>query len=68
MSSTHPRGVRELAEKARRGVEAGRSDEGVPEIGELVEKTKPVRRHCADRAPYPASSTASACSSASGVP
>ena len=29
-----------LAEKARRGVEAGRSDEGVPEIGELVEKSK----------------------------
>jgi low affinity Fe/Cu permease len=29
-----------LAEKARRGMEAGRSDEGVPEIGELVEKTK----------------------------
>ena len=27
-----------LAEKARRGVEAGRSDEGVPKIGELVEK------------------------------
>ena len=33
-----------LAEKARRGVEAGRSDEGVPEIGELVEKTKPKRK------------------------
>jgi len=33
-----------LAEKARRGVEGGRSDEGVPEIGELVEKTKPVRK------------------------
>jgi low affinity Fe/Cu permease len=29
-----------LAEKARRGVEAGRSDEGVPKIGELVEKQK----------------------------
>jgi low affinity Fe/Cu permease len=29
-----------LAEKARRGVAAGRSDEDVPEIGELVEKTK----------------------------
>jgi len=29
-----------LAETARRGVEAGRKDEGVPEIGELVEKTK----------------------------
>ena len=33
-----------LAEKARRGVEGGRSDEGVPEIGDLVEKTKPVRK------------------------
>src|SRR6187399_3724493 len=33
-----------LAEKARRGAEAGRSDEGVPEIGELVEKTKPARK------------------------
>ena len=33
-----------LAEKARRGVEGGRSDEGVPEIGELVEKTKPARK------------------------
>ena len=32
-----------LAEKARQGVEGGRSDEGVPEIGELVEKTKPER-------------------------
>jgi len=32
-----------LAEKARRGAEAGRSDEGVPEIGELVEKTKTKR-------------------------
>jgi len=29
-----------LAQKAREGVESGRSDEGVPEIGELVEKTK----------------------------
>ncbi|HEU5135594.1 MAG TPA: low affinity iron permease family protein [Steroidobacteraceae bacterium] len=29
-----------LAQKARHGVESGRSDEGVPEIGELVEKTK----------------------------
>jgi low affinity Fe/Cu permease len=29
-----------LALKARQGVEGGRSDEGVPEIGELVEKTK----------------------------
>jgi len=28
-----------LAEKARKGVEAGRSDEGVPEISALVEKT-----------------------------
>ncbi len=33
-----------LAEKARRGVEGGLSDEGVPEIGELVEKTKPRTR------------------------
>jgi len=32
-----------LAEKARQGVEGGRSDDGVPEIGELVEKTKPER-------------------------
>ena len=32
-----------LAEKARRGVEGGLSDEGVPEIGELVEKTKRKR-------------------------
>jgi low affinity Fe/Cu permease len=32
-----------LAETARRGVEAGRKDEGVPEIGELVEKTKTKR-------------------------
>jgi low affinity Fe/Cu permease len=29
----------ELAEKARKGVAGGRSDEGVPEIGELKEKT-----------------------------
>ena len=29
-----------LAEKARRGAEGGRSAEGVPEIGELVEKEK----------------------------
>jgi low affinity Fe/Cu permease len=29
-----------LAQKAREGVEGGRSDKGVPEIGELVEKTK----------------------------
>src|SRR6187549_3246959 len=28
----------QLAEKARRGVEGGRSDEGVPEISDLVEK------------------------------
>jgi len=27
-----------LAEKARRGVEAGRADQGVPEIGDLVDK------------------------------
>ena len=33
-----------LAEKARRGVEGGLSDEGVPEIGELVEKTKGGKR------------------------
>src|SRR5437868_1695625 len=33
-----------LAEKARRGVEGGRSDEGVPEIGKLVEKTKNERK------------------------
>ena len=32
-----------LAEKARRGVEGGRSDEDVPKIGELVEKTKTKR-------------------------
>jgi len=32
-----------LAENARRGVEGGLSDEGVPEIGELVEKTKAKR-------------------------
>ena len=32
-----------LAENARRGVESGLSDEGVPEIGELVEKTKAKR-------------------------
>ncbi|HYJ42561.1 MAG TPA: low affinity iron permease family protein [Steroidobacteraceae bacterium] len=30
-----------LAEKAREGVDDGRSDEGVPEIGELIEKSKP---------------------------
>jgi low affinity Fe/Cu permease len=29
-----------LSEKARRGAEGGRSDEGVPEIGELMEKEK----------------------------
>jgi len=29
-----------LAEKARKGVDDGRSDEGVPEIGELVEKSR----------------------------
>jgi low affinity Fe/Cu permease len=29
-----------LAEQARRGMEAGRSDEGVPEIGALIEKSK----------------------------
>jgi low affinity Fe/Cu permease len=34
-----------LALKAREGVESGRSDEGVPEIGELVEKTKGKTRH-----------------------
>jgi low affinity Fe/Cu permease len=33
-----------LAEKARHGVEGGRSDKGVPEIGELVEKTKGSRK------------------------
>jgi len=33
-----------LAEKARRGVAGGRSDEGVPEIGELVEKTNGKRK------------------------
>jgi hypothetical protein len=27
-----------LADKARRGVEGGRSDEGVPEIGELLDR------------------------------
>jgi low affinity Fe/Cu permease len=32
-----------LAETARRGVEAGRKDKGVPEIGELVEKSKRKR-------------------------
>jgi len=32
-----------LAEKARRGVEAGRSDGDVPEIGQLVEKSKAKR-------------------------
>ncbi len=32
-----------LAQKARQGVENGRSDEGVPEIGDLVEKTKAKR-------------------------
>jgi low affinity Fe/Cu permease len=31
-----------LAERARSGIEAGRSDEGVPEIGNLAEK--PLRR------------------------
>jgi low affinity Fe/Cu permease len=30
-----------LAQKAREGVEGGRSDKGVPEIRELVEKTRP---------------------------
>jgi len=33
-----------LAEKAREGVDDGRSDEGVPEIGELIEKSKPGRK------------------------
>ena len=33
-----------LAEKARHGAEGGRSDQGVPEIGELVEKTKRSRK------------------------
>ena len=33
-----------LAEKARQGAERGRSDKGVPEIGELVEKTKGSRK------------------------
>jgi len=33
-----------LALKAREGVEGGRSDEGVPEIGELVEAQKPGRK------------------------
>ena len=33
-----------LALKARQGVEGGRSDEGVPEIGKLVEKTKGEKR------------------------
>jgi low affinity Fe/Cu permease len=30
-----------LAAEARRGVDAGRSDEGIPEIGELVGRTAP---------------------------
>jgi len=33
-----------LAQKARQGVEGGLSDEGVPEIGELVESQKPRRK------------------------
>ena len=33
-----------LAEKAREGVDDGRSDEGVPEIGELIEKSKPGKK------------------------
>jgi low affinity Fe/Cu permease len=33
-----------LALKARQGAESGRSDEGVPEIGELVEPHKPKRK------------------------
>ncbi len=33
-----------LAEKAREGIEGGRSDDGVPEIGELIEAQKPGRR------------------------
>jgi low affinity Fe/Cu permease len=33
-----------LAEKARQGAERGRSDKGVPEIGELVERTKGAKR------------------------
>ena len=33
-----------LAEKARKGVDDGRSDEGVPEIGELIEKSKPGKK------------------------
>src|SRR5688572_27341159 len=32
-----------LAEQARRGVEAGRSDEGVPKIGDLVDKANAKR-------------------------
>jgi low affinity Fe/Cu permease len=33
-----------LAEKAREGIEGRRSDDGVPEIGELIEAQKPGRR------------------------
>jgi low affinity Fe/Cu permease len=33
-----------LAEKARQGVDSGRSDKGVPEIGELVQPSKPARK------------------------
>jgi len=33
-----------LAEKARKGVDDGRSDEGVPEIGELIEKSQPGKK------------------------
>jgi hypothetical protein len=32
-----------LAEKARRGVDDGRSDQDVPDIDDLVEKMKPER-------------------------
>jgi low affinity Fe/Cu permease len=37
-----------LAEKARQGAEGGRSDKGVPEIGELVEKTKGAHKRGAN--------------------
>jgi len=33
-----------LAATARRGIDAGRSDEGVPEIGALAGKTEPDRK------------------------
>ena len=53
----------QLAAEARRGVDAGRSDEGIPEIGELADRTNPDTpndatptraapcRHCASAPP-----------------